>query len=76
MKPTRLKRMSPLRDFYKSGNLKSETYLLHMLYIIYRYSDEDPSKLISISVNGVEYPPDIELVFDSEAQELKVNNST
>lgn len=75
MKPKSLERMTPIRGYYESGNLKSETYLVHMLYIIYRYSDQEPSRLISISVNGVEYPPDIELVFDSESQELKLNST-
>lgn len=73
MKPKHLESISPLRNYYESGNLKSETYLSHLIYIIYRYKDENPSKLISISVNGIEYPPDIELVFDSEANALKLN---
>jgi len=60
----------PLRDYYEgTGTLKSETYLVHMVYIIYRYSRN--GEIVSITINGVEYPPNTELVFDEEKLHIR-----
>jgi len=69
MKSEYLENLSPIREHYESGNLKSETYLIHLIYVIYRYSDETGG-ITGLTINGVEYPPDSKLVFDDENQKL------
>lgn len=65
----------PLREYYDVSKtvLKSETYLVHMVYIIYRYSRS--GSLVSITINGVEYPPETELVFDEETLQLHIKKA-
>lgn len=75
MKSEYLEKYEPLRDYYESGNLRNETYLIHMVSIIYRYSDSINSNLISISINGIEYPPDTELEFDLVANKLTLKKT-
>lgn len=66
------KNFVPLRDYYDEPKtlIKSETYLVHMVYIIYRYSRS--GNLSSITINGIEYPPETELVFDEETLKLHI----
>jgi len=68
------KNFIPLRDYYDESEqqLKSETFLVHMVYIIYRYSRS--GDLCSITINGIEYPPDTELVFDEETLKLHIKS--
>ncbi len=68
MKSEYLENFSPIREYYESGNLKSETYLIHLIYVIYRYNES--GVIIGLTINGVEYPPNSKLVFDEKEQKL------
>lgn len=67
------KNFIPLRDYYDGTELlKSETYLVHMVYIIYRYSKL--GQIVSVTINGVDYPPDTELIFDESTEKLHIKS--
>ena len=61
MKSPKLAKIEPIREYWENGKLKSEKYLIHMSYIVYRYDKKGNN--IGLSVNGIEYPVDSELIF-------------
>lgn len=71
MKSPYLEKIEPERTFYSNGNVKSERYMVHMSFIVYKYS-ETTGEIVGLTINGVEYPPDSELIFDKNEKVLIV----
>lgn len=64
MKAPYLENFEPERNFYQSGKIKSETYMVHMSYIVYKYAED--GTLIGLTVNGMEYPTNSYLDFQEK----------